>query len=125
VLFFVLYYIITITGEKFARELIWHPAAGMWLSSFILLPLGIFLSYKATTDSVLMNADFYMESVKKLLGQRIKEIRKSKNLTQPALAELVNVDSKYISRIETGNSYPSLDTLEKLKVGAPDGSVAN
>lgn len=65
VLFFVLYYIITITGEKFARELIWHPAAGMWLSSFILLPLGIFLSYKATTDSVIMNADFYIEAFKK------------------------------------------------------------
>lgn len=55
-----------------------------------------------------------MESVKTLLGQRIKEIRKSKDLTQPALAELVNVDSKYISRIETGNSYPSLDTLESI-----------
>ena len=55
-----------------------------------------------------------MESIKKFLGQRIKEIRKSKSLTQPALAELVNVDSKYISRIETGNSYPSLDTLEGI-----------
>ena len=65
VLFFVLYYIITITGEKFARELMWHPAAGMWLSSFILLPLGIFLSYKATTDSVIMNSDFYVETFKK------------------------------------------------------------
>lgn len=65
VLFFVLYYIIAITGEKFARELMWHPAAGMWLSSFILLPLGIFLSYKATTDSVIMNSDFYIEAFKK------------------------------------------------------------
>lgn len=66
VLFFVIYYIITITGEKFARELYWNPALGMWISSFILLPLGIFLSYKATTDSVLMNADFYIEAIKKL-----------------------------------------------------------
>lgn len=55
-----------------------------------------------------------MVSIKKFLGQRIKEIRKSKGLTQPALAELVNVDSKYISRIETGNSYPSLETLENI-----------
>ncbi|NOU17874.1 MAG: YjgP/YjgQ family permease [Bacteroidales bacterium] len=67
VFFFVLYYIITISGEKFARELIWQPAAGMWLSSFILLPLGAFLSYKATTDSVIMNPDFYTESFKKIL----------------------------------------------------------
>lgn len=57
-----------------------------------------------------------MSSVKEFLGQRIKEIRKSKGLTQPALAELVNVDSKYISRIETGSSYPSLDTLENIAI---------
>lgn len=55
-----------------------------------------------------------MDSIKKSLGQRIKEIRKSRGLTQPALAELVSVDSKYISRIETGSSYPSLDTLESI-----------
>ena len=66
VLFFVVYYVIAITGEKFARELVWSPSLGMWVSSFILLPLGIFLSYKATTDSVIMNSDFYMHFFKKL-----------------------------------------------------------
>lgn len=85
VLFFVLYYVITITGEKFARELIWDPAAGMWLSSFILLPLGIFLSYKATTDSVIMNSDFYIETFKKYLTfqkkihLKVKGMKSSKN----------------------------------------------
>ncbi|MEJ5315787.1 MAG: LptF/LptG family permease [Tenuifilum sp.] len=68
VLFFIIYYIINITGEKFARELYWNPFMGMWISSFILLPLGIFLSYKATTDSVIMNADFYIEKLKKLFS---------------------------------------------------------
>ncbi len=75
VLFFIIYYIINITGEKFAREVIWNPTLGMWISSFILLPLGIFLSYKATTDSVILNADFYIEQVKKLF--RIKELFKN------------------------------------------------
>ena len=75
VLFFVLYYIIDITGVKIARELIWNPAAGMWLSSFVLLPLGIFLSYKASTDSVIMNSDFYIETIKKILNIR-KRIRR-------------------------------------------------
>ncbi len=88
VLFFVLYYVITITGEKFARELIWQPAAGMWLSSFILLPLGIFLSYKATTDSVIMNTDFYIETFKKLIKfqRRVHKKVKSYNFSnrQPA-----------------------------------------
>ncbi|MDY0255101.1 MAG: LptF/LptG family permease [Tenuifilaceae bacterium] len=68
VLFFVVYYVISLTGEKFARELIWDPHLGMWVSSFILLPLGIFLSYKATTDSVIMNADFYINTFKKFLS---------------------------------------------------------
>ncbi len=67
VLFFVVYYVISLTGEKFARELMWEPHEGMWVSSLILLPLGAFLSYKATTDSVIMNADFYIEYVKKLI----------------------------------------------------------
>jgi len=83
VLFFVLYYVITITGEKFARELVWQPAAGMWLSSFILLPLGAFLSYKASTDSVIMNSDFYIESFKKILtfqkkiNRRVRRVKLS------------------------------------------------
>jgi len=80
VLFFVLYYIITITGDKFARELIWHPAAGMWLSSFILLPLGAFLSYKATTDSVIMNSDFYIETFKNFISFNKRIHKKVKNM---------------------------------------------
>lgn len=80
VLFFVLYYIITITGEKFARELMWQPAAGMWLSSFILLPLGIFLSYKASNDSVIMNSDFYIETFKKLMKFQKRVHRKVKSM---------------------------------------------
>lgn len=78
VLFFIVYYIITISGEKFARELMWDPAAGMWVSSFILLPLGIFLSYKATNDSAIMNADFYIEAAKKFMSLKSKFQRKTK-----------------------------------------------
>lgn len=80
VLFFVVYYVISLTGEKFARELVWDPAAGMWIATLILLPLGVFLSYKATTDSVIMNADFYVNSVKKLatFGRNFKGLFKQK-----------------------------------------------
>ena len=52
--------------------------------------------------------------MKKLLGDRIKERRKSKHLTQSKLAELINVDPKYISKIETSNGCPSLDVLENI-----------
>lgn len=53
-------------------------------------------------------------NTKKLLGQRIKEIRKSKNLTQEKLAELINLETSSLSGIESGRHYPSLPTLEKI-----------
>ncbi len=52
--------------------------------------------------------------VAKLLGKRIKELRKSLGITQIELAEKVDVDPKYVSRIETGISNPSLKTVEKI-----------
>lgn len=54
------------------------------------------------------------ENIGITLGKRIKERRKLLRITQQELAEKVDVDAKYISRIETGNSNPSLNTLEKI-----------
>lgn len=53
--------------------------------------------------------------LKKDFGKQLKELRKSKKLTQEQLAELVNVDTKHISFLETGRNFPSADLLEKLK----------
>ena len=64
VLFFLLYYVISITGEKFAKEGVWTPFEGMWLSSAVLLPIGIFLTYKATTDSSLFNIGVYIDLIR-------------------------------------------------------------
>lgn len=69
IIFFVIYHVISISGEKFAREGVIPPWKGMWLSSFILLPIGIFLTYKATTDSAL----FDIESYKKLFRLNKKQ----------------------------------------------------
>lgn len=66
VIFFVVYYVITITGEKFAGELLWTPAMGMWLSSMVLFAFGAFLSYKSTTDASLMSAESYREFFKRM-----------------------------------------------------------
>ncbi len=60
VLFFILYYIITLTGEKFVKELYVQPWEGMWIPSLILLPAGVFLTYKATRDSTMFNMEAYM-----------------------------------------------------------------
>ena len=53
VILFIIYYIIDNTGYKMAREALWPCWQGMWLSSFVLLPIGIYLTYKATKDSPL------------------------------------------------------------------------
>jgi lipopolysaccharide export system permease protein len=65
VLFFILYYIVNTFGEKMAKEGLWDPWQGMWLSSFVLLPIGAFLTYKSATDSVLLNADAYILFIKR------------------------------------------------------------
>ena len=65
-IFFILYHMISITGEKLAREGVLTPFWGMWLSSAILLPMGLFLSYKATTDSALFDRDAYLKFFKKI-----------------------------------------------------------
>ena len=59
VLFFILWYIISLSGEKFARESVISPFAGVWLSTFILIPLGILLTYKASKDSTILNLETY------------------------------------------------------------------
>ncbi|MDR3327474.1 MAG: LptF/LptG family permease [Prevotellaceae bacterium] len=60
---FIVYYIINTTGQKMAREHIWEVWQGMWLSSAVLLPIGIFLTYKAATDSVLFNSETYKKII--------------------------------------------------------------
>ncbi|NLO50920.1 MAG: YjgP/YjgQ family permease, partial [Bacteroidales bacterium] len=67
ILFFVIYHIISITGEKYARAGILEPEVAMWLASAILLPVGIFLTYKATTDSPLLDAEAWNKILRKLL----------------------------------------------------------
>lgn len=66
-----------------------------------------------------------MADVKKLLGQRIKELRKNKGYSQAELGELVQLEEVSISNIETGKYYPSADTIDKLSMAleAPISSL--
>ena len=66
VLFFVIYYIISLSGEKAAKEGNWDAIYGMWLSTFVLSPIAIYLTYKATNDSTLLDTDWYAGKIKLL-----------------------------------------------------------
>ncbi|MEN8225392.1 MAG: LptF/LptG family permease [Bacteroidota bacterium] len=71
VLFFVLFHIITITGEKSAIAGAIKLEYGMWVASAVLLPLGIFLTMKATSDSPLLDFDIWKKKLSRLTKRRI------------------------------------------------------
>ena len=73
VIMFIFYYIIDNTGYKMARESIWPSFEGMWLSSAVLLPIGIFITYKAVVDATLLNPDQYIK-ILTVIKQRINKI---------------------------------------------------
>lgn len=65
VLFFVYYWVIDIIGKKLADDGVISPFIGAFVSTFALLPIGIFLTYKSTKDSALFNTDTYIIKIKK------------------------------------------------------------
>ena len=71
VLFFLIYHIASITGEKLAKEGEINPIQGMWFSSAMLFPVGLFLIYKATSDSVIFDIELYKSFFRK---KRVKKL---------------------------------------------------
>jgi lipopolysaccharide export system permease protein len=59
IIFFVIFFLLNNFGEKFAKSGEWNVYTGMWFSSAILIPVGVFLTYKAMRDSQLFNQEFY------------------------------------------------------------------
>lgn len=59
VLVFIIYYLISTAGMKMARDGLWESWQGMWLSTLVILPFGVFLTYKATVDAPLFESDFW------------------------------------------------------------------
>ena len=74
--FFITYYVISISGSKMSAEGIWEPLYGMWLPTFVLTPIAIYLMYKATNDSSLLDTDWYDGKIRKLRRKVSKYIPK-------------------------------------------------
>lgn len=74
VILFIVYYIIDNTGYKMARDGKLEVWMGMWLSSAILLPLGVFFTYKAMKDSAVFDLDAYKNVVRRLTGKLKREL---------------------------------------------------
>ena len=98
VLMFIVYYIFDNMGYKLARDDRWPVWQGIWLSSAVLLPLGIFLTKKAIDDSAVFNPDAYRNFFRRLLG-----LHQTRHLT---LKEVV---------IEEVDQHVALAKIEQLK----------
>ncbi|MBN2482414.1 MAG: LptF/LptG family permease [Bacteroidales bacterium] len=121
-LLFILYYIISLSGEKFARESILTSFQGMWLSSFILIIAGVFLTYEATNDSAILNLDTYYNWIRSQLGLRKNQmIEKKAYLTG-------KFDYVFIQKTELQNSFRYIgelagDCREKLINDCSPGKI--
>ena len=76
-IFFIVYYIISISGEKYAREGEWTSLLGMWIPIIVLTPLAIILTHKANNDSPLFNLDWYREGIKRIRKKILRRKKKS------------------------------------------------
>ena len=98
VFLFIVYYIIDNTGNKMARDARLEVWQGMWMSTAILLPLGIFVTYKAVNDSAVFNKDAYMNFFRKLLGRNqvrhveMKEVIMDEVVPEVAISKLNMLD---------------------------------
>lgn len=76
VIFFLIFHILSITGEKMAKEGAMTVVQGMWMASMILLPVGLFFTYKATSDSSFFRLDSYLSGIKKFFKPAKSEKKK-------------------------------------------------
>lgn len=116
VLLFIFYFIIDNTGYKMARDgkiAVWE---GIWLSSAVLLPLGIFFTYKAVHDSALFNKDAYLNVFRRLIGSNqarhleLKEVvmdEVERDRAVEALADLKAETEQYLASNPVRPSFVS------------------
>lgn len=131
VILFIIYYIIDNTGYKLARDGRWDVPEGMWLSSFVLLPLGVFLTYKAVHDSSVLNVDAYKAFFNRLIGRRPKrslEVKKfvmDEAYPHEAIAQLENLRDALVQANSAVNKFVVKLAGRRLSVGNPAQSELN
>lgn len=95
VIVFIIYYIVNTSGMKLAKQDSIDIWLGMWISSFILAPLGLWVTYKANKDSVVFNADNYFQLIRRFFG-----IRRSRFFTKK---QVIIYSPDYAAERETLN----------------------
>lgn len=78
VLFFVAYWVIDISGTKLAKDGAVGPFHGVFFSSYVLLPTGLFLTWKAINDSAVMNMDMLKSGFRKIKSKIMGIFKKTR-----------------------------------------------
>ena len=110
VILFIIYYIIDNMGYKLARDGRWVVWQGIWLSSAVLLPLGIFLTKKAVNDSAVFNPDVWLNFIRRFTGlhQTRKLAAKEVIINEVETAEaLTRINQLRTSCQQFLDTYPS------------------
>ena len=110
VILFIIYYIIDNMGYKLARDGRWVVWQGIWLSSAVLLPLGIFLTKKAVNDSAVFNPDVWLNFIRRFTGlhQTRKLAAKEVIINEVETAEaLTRINELRTSCQQFLDTYPS------------------
>lgn len=117
VLLFIVYFLIDNAGYKMARDGKMPVWEGIWLSSFVLLPMGVFFTYKAVGDSAVFNMDAYRNFFRRLIGKTmardltLKEVRMTE--VEPSVA--ADMLSHFLeSAIATKQNMEALTPLKRL-----------
>jgi lipopolysaccharide export system permease protein len=115
VFLFIFYYIIDNTGYKFARDGVLPVWEGVWLSSFVLLPLGVFLTYKAMNDSAVLNIDAYKNFFRRLRGLQRRELEVKEYAMVDVTPEdaLARIEPLLASATTLRDSYAKLPIWKK------------
>ncbi len=80
VVFFVIFFLLNNFGKKLAGQFVLSPFEGMWMATYVLTPIGIFLIYKALNDSQLFNKEFYFRVTRKI-RPLLARLRKNKTVS--------------------------------------------
>jgi len=75
VIFFLFYYIINTIGEKYVKDGDVSPVIGSWIAIVVVTPIGLFLSYKAATDSQLFDIEAYKRFFNRIFKRRATEVQ--------------------------------------------------
>lgn len=104
VFFFLIYYIISMIGERSVKAGEIVAFEGMWLASIILLPIGVFLTYKATHDSTLLNVESYSKILNRFIPGFLKQKKRiykpESTYSQIDKARLTRSIVEFISEID-------------------------